>query len=161
MIGIIIAAGIALLASLIADRKKTFQALKKAGKKFTALLPFFLTMLAAVSIVLTLIPEKTIVRFLGEEDLLGGTVLAALFGSVTFMPGFIVFPLAGILLSKGVAYTVLAGFTTTLMMVGVLTYPIEKQYFGVKVTILRNIVSFVIAIIIAVVIGISFAEIGV
>ena len=160
MIGILIAAGIATIASLIADRHKTLTAFKIAGKKFAALLPSFLTMVAAVSIVLTLIPEETIVRFLGKEDLLRGTVLAALFGSVTFMPGFVVFPLAGILLSKGVAYTVLAGFTTTLMMVGVLTYPIEKEYFGVRITIVRNVLSFLIAVIIAIVIGVSFGEIG-
>lgn len=160
MIGILITAGAALIISFFADPKKTARALKAALKKFIALLPSFLTMLAAVSIVLTLIPEKTIVRVLGEEDLLGGTIIAALFGSITFMPGFIVFPLAGILLTKGVAYTVLAGFTTTLMMVGVLTYPIEKEYFGIKVTVIRNCLSFVIAIIIAVIIGISFGEIG-
>lgn len=161
MIGILVAAGIALIASFIANKKKTIQALRIALKKFTALLPSFLTMVAAVSIVLTLIPEKTIVRLLGEGELWGGVLLAALFGSVTFMPGFVVFPLAGILLSKGVAYTVLAGFTTTLMMVGVLTYPIEKQYFGIKVTIIRNVMSFFIAVIIAVIIGITFGELGV
>ncbi len=37
---------------------------------------------------------------------------------------------------------VLAAFTTTLMMVGVMTYPVEKEYFGAKVTIIRNLISF-------------------
>ena len=45
------------------------------------------------------------------------------------------------------------------MMVGVLTYPIEKQYFGVKVTIIRNAFSLLIALIIAVATGIFFGEI--
>ncbi len=54
---------------------------------------------------------------------------------------------------------VLSAFTTTLMMVGVLTYPIEKEYFGMKVTVIRNVISFFIAIIVALVIGIFFGEV--
>ena len=53
---------------------------------------------------------------------------------------------------------VLAAFTTTLMMVGILTAPIEKEYFGVKVTVIRNVISFLIALIITVVVGIFFGE---
>jgi len=58
-----------------------------------------------------------------------------------------------------VLYMVLSAFTTTLMMVGVLSYPIEKEYFGVKVTIIRNVISFFIALVIAVMTGIFFGEI--
>ncbi len=54
---------------------------------------------------------------------------------------------------------VLSAFSTTLMMVGILTYPIEKEYFGIRVTIIRNIVSFFIALIVAVMTGIFFGEI--
>jgi len=45
------------------------------------------------------------------------------------------------------------------MMVGVLTYPIEKEYFGIKVTIMRNTISFFIALVVAVMTGILFGEI--
>jgi hypothetical protein len=53
---------------------------------------------------------------------------------------------------------VLSAFTTTLMMVGVLTYPVEKAYLGIRVTIMRNAVSFVIALIVAVITGFFFGE---
>jgi len=46
------------------------------------------------------------------------------------------------------------------MMVGGLTYPIESQYFGAKVTIIRNLVSLFIAVAVAVPIGIFFGEVG-
>lgn len=75
-------------------------------------------------------------------------------GSITFMPGFVVFPLAGLLLEKGVSYIVLAAFTTSMMMVGVITFQIEKEYFGIKLTIIRNLMGLFIAIIVSVVIGI-------
>ena len=152
-------AGLAILVSLIASREKTLSALKIAVKRFIKILPAFLTMIILVSIVLFLIPDEVISNYLAGSNKFIGVIFASFFGSITFMPGFIAFPLAGILLKKGVAYMVLAAFTTTLMMVGVLTAPIEKAYFGMKVTIIRNVISLFIALIVAVMIGIFFGEI--
>jgi len=150
--------GLALLISVIADRNKTLTAIKKSCKQLVNTLPAFLTMLILVSIVLFLIPDKVISNYLGNNNKFVGIILASFFGSVTLMPGFIAFPLCGILLKKGVGYMVLSAFTTTLMMVGILTCPIEKKYFGTKVTIIRNLISFFIALIVALSIGVFFGE---
>ena len=153
---------IALFASLIADKKKTWQALKIACKRFFKIMPPFITMLIMVSIALTFIPNKVILAILGggEHSRFLGVVLGLILGSVTLMPGFIAFPLCGILLKKGVPYMVLSAFSTSLMMVGVLTYPLEKAYFGSKVTIIRNAISLLIAIIVAIATGFVFGEIA-
>jgi len=153
-----IATGLSVLISAILDRKKTVMALKIAWKKFIAILPAFLSMLILVSIILFLIPDTMISQYLGNESRFIGIVFASSFGSITLMPGFVAYPLCGILLKKGVSYMVLAAFTTTLMMVGILTYPVEKEYFGVKVTIIRNLISFCMALLIALVIGFFFGE---
>ena len=115
-------------------------------------------MLILVSIVLFFVPDKMIVKYLGNDDKFVGLIISSLFGSLTLMPGFIAYPLCGILLKKGVTYMVLSAFSTTLMMVGILTYPIEKAYFGTKVTILRNAISYFIAFIVAIITGIFFGE---
>ncbi len=115
-------------------------------------------MLIFVSIILFFIPDKIISNYLGSNGKFVGVILASFFGSITIMPGFIAYPLCGILLKKGVSYMVLSAFTTTLMMVGVLTYPIEKEYFGAKVTIIRNVMSFFIALVVALVTGFFFNE---
>jgi uncharacterized membrane protein YraQ (UPF0718 family) len=143
-----------------ARKKFTFcrRLIKISYKKFINIIPAFLTMLILVSIVLFFIPDKMISDYLGNNDKFIGVILASFFGSITLMPGFIAFPLCGILLKKGVSYMVLSAFTTTLMMVGILTYPVEKEYFGVKVTIIRNAISFFIAIIVALSIGFFFGE---
>lgn len=151
--------GLALVVSFVANREKTLQAVKIAARSFINILPAFLIMLILVSVVLFLVPDEFIARYLGSDNKFTGVLLASLIGSVTLMPGFIVFPLCGILLKEGVLYMVLSAFTTTLMMVGVLTYPVEKAYFGVKVTIIRNVISFFIALVVAVMIGIFFGEI--
>lgn len=150
--------GLALLISFFVNREKTFRAVKIAFKKFINISPAFLTMLIIVSIVLFLVPDKIISNYLGNNNKFIGLILASFFGSITLMPGFVAFPLCGILLKKGVSYMVLSAFTTTLMMVGILTYPIEKEYFGVKVTIIRNVISLFIALIVALSIGFFFDE---
>ncbi|MBW1716426.1 MAG: hypothetical protein JRJ77_11495 [Deltaproteobacteria bacterium] len=154
-----IATGLAVLLSFVADSERTLKAFKVAVKKFVNILPAFLGMLILVSIVLFLIPDRVISQYLGSGNIFTGVFFASLLGSITLMPGFIAFPLCGILLKKGVLYMVLSAFTTTLMMVGILTYPIEKAYFGTKVTIIRNIISVFIALIVAVMTGIFFGEI--
>ncbi len=145
--------------SFFADRNKTYRAIKIAIKKFSRILPAFAAMLILVSIILGLIPNSIILHYLGKSNISKGVIMASFFGSITLMPGFIAFPLCGILLKKGVTCTVLSAFTTTLMMVGFVTFPLEKKYFGVKVTILRNLLSLFIALIVAIMTGIFFGEI--
>lgn len=154
-----IATGLVLIISFIINSEKTLGAIKIAIRKFVTIMPAFLTMLILVSIVLFLVPDKVISNYLGNNNKFIGVLSASFFGSITLMPGFIVFPLCGILLKKGVLYMVLSAFTTTLMMVGVLSYPIEKEYFGAKLTIIRNIISFLIALAVAIMTGIFFGEI--
>jgi len=150
---------LALTASLICSRKKTLEALQIAWHRFLKLLPPFLTMLSAVALVLTALPQEVFVRYLGGENLLFTTTAAGLLGSLTLMPGFIAFPLSGLLLKQGVPYIVLAAFTTTLMMVGVLTFPIERHYLGIRVALLRNLISLLIALLVSISIGIYFGEV--
>jgi len=154
-----IATGLAVFVSFIANRTKTFRAFKIAFKKLAHIFPAFLVMISWVAIVLFMVPDSFISKYLGTDNTFLALLFASLFGSITLMPGFIAFPLCGILLGKGVAYMVLSAFTTTLMMVGVLTYPIEKEYLGGKVTVVRNIISFFIAIAVALITGIVFGEI--
>ena len=149
----------ALAASLIASRRKTLEALKTAATRFVAILPRFLVMLALFSVAMSLLPEDVIRRLLGRDSGWRGVAVASVLGSITLMPGFLAFPLCGALRDQGVPYMVLSAFSTTLMTVGVLTYPIERRYFGRNVTIVRNAVCLGIALVVAVVTGLVFGEI--
>lgn len=158
MIFIYVITGFAVTASLIADRGKTVKSLKVAIRKMLKIAPAFLTMTILVSIVLFLVPDETISRYLGQENILLGLLIAYFFGSISLMPGFIAFPLCGILLEKGVLYMILSGFSTTLMMVGILTFPVEKAYLGTKVSVLRNLIYLVIAVVVTIITGLCFGE---
>jgi uncharacterized membrane protein YraQ (UPF0718 family) len=150
--------GLGIAISFIASRDKTLRALKIAATRFLGILPAFLMMLILVSVVLFFLPDQVISAHLGIDNRLLGAFFASLVGSITLMPGFIAFPLCGILLEKDVPYMVLSAFTTTLMMVGVLTYPVESAYFGAKVTIVRNALSFLAALVVAAATGLAFGE---
>lgn len=120
---------------------------------FLGILPMVFNVLILVSIFLYLVPKETISNLLGKNSGILGIGIAAVLGSVALIPMFITYPLAALLLKSGVSYQVLAVFITTLLMVGVLTLPIEVKYFGLKVSVIRNILSFIGALVIGLVIG--------
>lgn len=147
---------LAIIASLIADRRKTWTGIKKGSVMFVKILPAIVSVLILVSIILYLLPNELIVKYLGEDAGFTGYVFAALAGSIALIPGFIAYPLAGILLKTGVSYPVIAVFITTLMMVGILTLPIEIKYFGVRISLIRNTLYFFGALIIGSLIGLFY-----
>jgi len=120
---------------------------------FMKLFPVLLLMLALVSIVLFLIPNDTLVEYMGEGSGVKGWITAAALGSIALIPGFIAYPLCGILIDNGVAYSVIAVFITTLMMTGFLTLPVEVKFFGWKVSVIRNLVSLAAALFIGLIMG--------
>ncbi|MCT4645465.1 MAG: permease [Carboxylicivirga sp.] len=148
-----------LIISLSKDAHRTKMGIIIGFKKFIKILPAFSIMVILSSIAIYLLPEDVISTLLNNDNKIISLSLAAFLGSILILPGFIAFPLGGFLIQKGITFMVISAFTTTLMMVGLLTFPIEKQYFGSKSTILRNTFSFCIAIIIALVTGIIFNEI--
>jgi uncharacterized membrane protein YraQ (UPF0718 family) len=136
--------------SLIADRQKTWKGIKKGLTMFLKLLPVLLLMLALVSIVRFLIPNDTLVKYMGEGSGVKGWITAAALGSVALIPGFIAYPLCGILIKSGVAYSVIAVFITTLMMTGFITLPVEAKFFGWRTSIIRNLFSLAAALFIGI-----------
>ena len=134
--------------SLVKDSKRTLQGLKKGLTMFLNLLPSLLNVLIIVAIVLSLVPQNKIIELLGKESGIGGYIAAALIGSVALIPGFIAYPLCGILVKTGIQPGVIAVFVTTLMMVGILTWPLEIKFFGTRTALLRNGLSLVGALVI-------------
>ncbi len=91
--------------------------------------------------------------WLGKQAGWLGLGIAALLGSISLIPGFIAFPLGALLLKSGVSYRVLAVFITTLLMVGILTLPLEAKYFGWRTSLVRNLLSFFGALLVGLLMG--------
>ncbi len=147
-------AGAGLAVSFFKDRQKTKAALLKAWKAFENILPQLLLIFLIVAFALAIFPQETIQKVLGSGSGLLGVLAAAAIGSVTLMPGFVAFPLAAALLKSGAGYMQIAAFVSTLMMVGVVTIPIERKTFGLRATLIRNGAALVFSLIVAVVMGV-------
>jgi len=142
-----------LIISLVKSRTKTKQALIKAWNSFKNILPMLLGVILLVGLILSILDTDFITRIIGKESGVLGVFLASIVGSVTLIPGFIAFPTAALLLQGGAGYIQIAAFVQTLMMVGIVTLPLEIKYFNKKVAAFRNILSFVLSIGVAYFIG--------
>jgi uncharacterized membrane protein YraQ (UPF0718 family) len=141
------------IVSFAVDRKKTLAGFKRGWNMFKNILLPFLSILIIVAVVLYLIPPDVISHYLGANSGMLGFSIAAVVGSITLIPGFISYPIAAGLIEQGASYAVVATFMTTLMMVGVITLPLEMKYLGQRAAIMRNALNFVAAIIIGLVVG--------
>ena len=141
------------LLSSFKDKEKTKQSLKKAWKSFVNILPKLLGIVSAVGIIIAFLDPETIGKLIGDSSGWYGVILAAIIGSITLIPGFVAFPTAAMLLQNGAGYMQLGAFISSLMMVGLVTIPMEIEYFGKKVAILRNTLAFCFSLIVAVIIG--------
>lgn len=139
--------------SFFKDKGKTKNAIKVAYKSLLKMLPVVLIIIILIGLLLGLAPSETISKFIGEQSGWVGFLLIAILGTVVYIPSLLAFPIAASLLDSGAAPTSVAVFITTLTMIGIVTLPLEIQLMGRKFALLRNGISFIIAILIALIIG--------
>ena len=144
----------ALTISFFKDRKKTKMALLKAWKAFENILPQFLSILIIIGVALAVLSPETITKLLGASSGIWGVLAAAAVGAITLIPGFVAFPLAAALLHNGAGNMQIAAFVSSLMMVGVVTLPLEIKTFGRRAAIVRNVSALGFSLIAALVIGV-------
>ncbi len=154
-IALYIFAAASLAVSAMKSREKTILALKKAWKAFENILPQFFSILIIIGIMLATFTPRQISGLLGQESGFTGLLIAAMIGSITLIPGFVAFPLAAALLQSGAGYMQIAAFVSTLMMVGIVTLPLEIGYFGKKAAIARNAAAFFFSLALALVMGVA------
>lgn len=145
---------IGLIASLMKSKEKTKKAFKIAGKAFFKSAPSLLTVLGIVGLTLGTLTPETISKFVGAEAGFTATILASIIGAITLIPSLVAFPLAGSLLRSGATVMTVSAFVTTLVMVGIVTAPMEIKELGKKFTLLRNGFGFLAALVIAGIMGV-------
>lgn len=143
---------ILLLVSFFLDKNKTKKGLKKGVKAFMKLMPILLPMFLFIGIMLAIITPEFITKVLGKESGFIGMTFALVVGSITFMPAFVSYPLGAQLIENGAGVAQVAAFLATLMSVGIVYYAAESKLFSKKAAIYRNIVSFIGALLIILVV---------
>lgn len=149
MLAIYVLVAGALALSLARDRARTRAALRVAIRSLERLAPSLLGVVGLVGLLLALVPNEAISRHLGAGAGLSGTLAASLLGSLLLIPSLVAFPLAASLLRSGATVATVAAFVTTLTMVGIVTLPVEMRELGRRFAVLRNVLSFLCALLIA------------
>jgi len=140
---------ICLSISLIKDREKTRQSLIVAIRSFFRILPMVFIIIIIIGLLLGFVPASRISKIVGEQAGFKGVIFVAFLGAILHIPSLISFPLAASLLKDGASVATVAAFITTLTMVGMVTLPLEMKELGKRFALLRNGISFIFAIIIA------------
>lgn len=140
--------------ALTRDRGKMRKSLSIALKTFLRILPMMVIIIMLIGLLQAFISQESIGSFIGQQGGLFGIITTAVVGSILFIPSIISFPLAGSLLDSGASVSSIAAFVTTLTMVGFITLPLEIRELGKKMALLRNGLSFVIALVIAMIMGV-------
>jgi uncharacterized membrane protein YraQ (UPF0718 family) len=143
-----------LIISFLKDKDKTTKALKMAFGMGRSMVISIFSIIFLIGLILTFITPEMISGVIAKHSTMLSTIICALFGTITLIPAFIAFPIVGTFIDAGVSIMPAVAFLTTLTMVGIVTFPLEKQEFGLKFAVTRNLMSFVFAIIIALGMGV-------
>lgn len=135
-------AALGLALSWRSDQGKTRAALAKARASLLMILSPLVTVILLVALVLTALPPSVLSRLVGAQSGFMGVLLASVAGSATLIPGFAAFPMARMLLDNGAGIVQVGVLVSTLMMVGVVTLPMERSIFGWKAAIARNVLAY-------------------
>ena len=143
-----------LVLSFVKSREKTKQSLQLAMRAFMRTLPTVVLVIIVIGVLMGFVSRETISSFVGEQSGIGGVLTIALIGAFLYVPSLIAFPLAASFKNGGASTEAVAAFITTLTMLGFLTLPVEIKELGKKMALLRNGFSFIVAIAIALLMGV-------
>ncbi len=147
---------ILLAISSFKDWQKTRLALKVSVKTFSSLFPLLLFVFVLMGLSQAYVSRETIVAILGSSNALKGILLGAAIGCVALIAPPAIFPVGSYLHQNGAHYGAVAALIITAILIGVTTLPVEIRTFGWRFTLARNVITFLLAI----VIGLSMWRLG-
>jgi uncharacterized membrane protein YraQ (UPF0718 family) len=128
------------------NRLKT--SLSKAARTFVNILPIIVGMLLATSLVVTVFPDEIATGLFGHGDF-ADAISGAAVGSIAAGHPLASYLLGGELLNSGVDLIAVTAVLVSWVTVGIVQLPAEAMILGMRFAIFRNSISFIIAIIVA------------
>ncbi len=133
-----------------AKEKSTFaQALKKSVLSFAATFPLLLGVILLVGGVQALVSQEMIASLFGHGPLLD-TLIGTLVGAVASGNPSIGYMVGGELLGQGVSLYAITAFILAWVTLGIIGLPAEIGFFGLRFTVVRNLLSFIFTIILSI-----------
>lgn len=131
------------------DRSALAQALKSSTRQFAGLLPILMAVILSIGLFTTFISEEILSVILAGNPGID-TFLGACLGSIFAGNPINSYVIGGALLEYGVSLFAVTAFMTAWVAVGLVQLPAEIAALGKKFALVRNAVSFVMSLLIAV-----------
>jgi uncharacterized membrane protein YraQ (UPF0718 family) len=122
----------------------------KTLRSFYQLVPLILGVLLLISLISTLIPKSSYTLVFRNNQLLD-PIIGSLIGSISTGPPITSYILGGEFLKEGVSLIAVTAFIVAWVTVGVIQFPAESIILGVKFAITRNITSFILSVVVAII----------
>ena len=125
------------------------KAFLKTRKSFLAILPVIAGMMLLTGLILQFVPMQDLSSLMGKNSVLDA-LSGALLGSVSAGQPLISYVLGGELLASGVSLVAVTALIVSWVTVGSVQLPFEVMMLGRRFAIVRNLISFVFSILIAI-----------
>ncbi len=130
--------------------KSLRQSAIKTLRSFYQLVPLILGVILLISLISTLIPKSSYTLVFRNNQLLD-PIIGSLIGSISTGPPITSYILGGEFLKEGVSLIAVTAFMVAWVTVGIIQFPAESIILGVKFAITRNITSFILSIVVAII----------
>lgn len=135
------------------SRDKAKEAALGSLKSFRGVAVTFLAVFGLIGLLDVFVPPSMIESALGSGGGVTALLTGAGLGSVAAGPPVAAYPIASTLLASGAWAPAVAAFIVSWTLVGFVSLPFEARTFGVRFALARNVLSFVFAMVIGLLMG--------
>lgn len=129
------------------QNKTLVHSIIKSAKSFSKVIPMLVGVILLMGLFQTFITQEMIVSIFSGNPF-ADTLLGTITGGVSVGTPVVSYVISGELLSSGVSLYAVTAFILSWVSLGVVQLPLEFELFGKRFTILRNLFSFVAAIVV-------------
>lgn len=126
------------------------EAIIKAGRMLWKVFPLILGTILFVSLIVTLTP-KSFYLTIFQNNIFADPFIGSFIGSVSAGNPLISYIIGGELLKQGVSLIAVTAFIVAWVTVGFVQLPAESMILGKRFAFLRNLFSFILAIVVAII----------
>ncbi len=131
-------------------KKKLEESISKAWKSLYKTFPVLLGTILLISFITKIIPKSFYTK-LFTNNIIIDPFIGSLTGSISAGSPVISYILGGEFLNQGIGILTVTAFIVAWVTVGLIQLPAESSLLGKKFAIIRNITSFIFAIIVAII----------
>ena len=129
--------------------QKITASLNKTATSFAQVFPILIGVMLLISLILVLVPQSFYgAVFTGDEIL--DPLVGALIGSVAAGNPITSYIIGGELLDRGVSLLAVTAFIAAWVTVGIAQLPAEGMVLGKRFALIRNVISFLSAVLVAI-----------